>query len=95
MRHTRLCNHVFCLASQIAFRVIYIGYEYVIFCPCFFCLETLGVGAAVIVASILILLTLFNVDFVKLHEKATKACWMKIQQDKVGKYSYAKVNTSR
>jgi hypothetical protein len=53
------------------------------------------VGAAVIVASILILLTLFNVDFVKLHEKATKACWMKIQQDKVGKYSYAKVNTSR
>lgn len=52
-------------------------------------------GAAVIVASILILLTLFNVDFAKLHEKAIKACWMKIQQDKVGKYSYAKVNTSR
>ena len=63
----------------------------------FFCLETLGVGAAVRVASILILFTLFDVDFVKLHVKATtKACWMKIQQEKRGKYySYAKVNTSR
>jgi hypothetical protein len=83
--YTRLCNHVLCLASQIAFRVIY--WIRICYLSVVFCLEILGVGGAVIVTSILLLFTLFNIDFVKFHVKATNACWMKIQQNKVGKYS--------
>jgi uncharacterized integral membrane protein len=50
-------------------------------------LDTLGVSAAVIVALILLLFTVFNVDFVKFHVKASKACWLKVQQEKIGKLS--------
>lgn len=80
---TRLCNHVFCLAMQIAFRVIY--WMWLIYLSFVHCLGTFGVGAAVTVTSILLLFTLFNIDFVKFHLKATKACWIKIRQDKVMK----------
>ncbi len=82
--YTRLCNHVFCLSSQIAFRGIY--WIRICYLSVVSCLETLGVGVTVLVALMLLLFTLFNIDFVKFHVKATKACWMKIQQNKVGKY---------
>jgi hypothetical protein len=50
-------------------------------------MDTLGVGAAVIVTLILLLFTVFNVDFVKFHVKATKACWIKIRDEKIVKLS--------
>jgi hypothetical protein len=80
--YVRLFNHVFCLSSQIAFRGIY--WIRICYLSVVHCLDTLGVGAAVILASMLLLFTLFNIDFVKFHLKATKACWTKIQQEKMG-----------
>ena len=58
--YSRLGSHVFCLASQIAFRVIY--WIRICYLSVVTCLETLGVSVAVIVASILLLFTLFNID---------------------------------
>ena len=48
-------------------------------------LDNHGTGIAAIVGLVLLLFTLFNVDFIKFHLKATKGCWMKIQQGKMGK----------
>lgn len=81
--YTRLCNHIFCLASQVLFRGIYwlkILYEVMVHC-----LETHSMGTVGTVAIISLLFSLFNIDFVKFHISATKGCWMKIQQEKKGK----------
>lgn len=83
--YTRLCNHIFCLASQIVFRVLY--WMRLFHWAVIHCFEAYGVGIALMVASILLLFTLFNVDFVNYHLKATKGCWTKIQQQKLGKCS--------
>ncbi|KAL3816650.1 hypothetical protein ACHAXA_000828 [Cyclostephanos tholiformis] len=81
----RLCNHVFCLLSQVVFRGIF--WPVICYLSIVHCLGLLGVGAAAIVASMLLLFTLFNIDFVMFHVKATRACWMKIRRDEVGKNS--------
>jgi hypothetical protein len=83
--YTRLCNHVFCLISQILFRGI--CWPMICYLSVVHCLSLLGVSAAAIVALMLLMFTLFNIDFVKFHVKATKACWMKIRREKVGKTS--------
>ena len=45
-------------------------------------LEAHGTQLAALVLIILVLFTVFNADFVKFHYKATKGCWLKIQQGK-------------
>jgi len=84
-KYTRLCNHIFCLIMQIVFRVI--NWMRLFYVCVVHCMDTLGVGAAVIVTLILLLFTVFNVDFVKFHVKATKACWIKIRDEKIVKLS--------
>ena len=81
--YTRLCNHIFCLASQIFFRVV--CWMKIVYMSVVHCMEMHGTGTTVTVTLILLLFTLFNMDFVKYHIKTTKGCWMKIQQDKLGK----------
>ncbi|KAL9180664.1 hypothetical protein ACHAXT_011117 [Thalassiosira profunda] len=80
---TRLCNHLFCLASQILFRCIY--WMKILYDSISIALENHGAGIAAIVGLVLFLFTLFNVDFIKFHLKATKGCWMKMQEGKMGK----------
>lgn len=70
---------------QIVFRVI--NWMRLFYVCVVHCMDTLGVGAAVIVTLILLLFTVFNVDFVKFHVKATKACWIKIRDEKIVKLS--------
>ena len=84
-KYTRFCNHIFCLMMQIIFRVI--NWMRLFHLCVVHCLDTLGVCAAVIVTLILLLFTVFNIDFVKIHAHATKACWTKIRQEKIGKLS--------
>jgi len=81
--YTRLCNHIFCLASQIIFRGIY--WIQILYIAIVHCLETHGLGSwhTIGCALALLLFSLFNIDFIKYHVKATNACWMKIQQEKV------------
>lgn len=81
--YTRLTNHILCLASQILFRCIY--WVKLVYWSITHSHETHGVGTAITVSLILLLFSLFNIDFVKFHVKATKGCWMKIQQDKIDK----------
>ena len=81
--YTRLINHVLCLASQIVFRGIY--WLRIVNLSIMHCLKAHGVGTAIFLAVILLMFSLFNVDFVKFHVKATEGCWMKIRQDKLRK----------
>ena len=80
--YTRLCNHIFCLASQVFFRGIY--WIKLFYMSIIHCLEAHGAGTASTVAFILLLFTIFNADFVKFHIKATKGCWMRIKQETRG-----------
>lgn len=75
---TRLLNHIFCLASQIAFRVVY--WVQLIYLSVIHCLEFHGSGIGLTVLLIMLLFTAFNVDFVKFHFKATRACWTKMRE---------------
>ena len=77
--YTRLYNHIFCFASQIFFRGIY--WVQLFYTSVVHALENYGISTAILLALILLLFTLFNVDFIKFHFKATKGCWMKIQQE--------------
>ena len=81
--YIRLCNHIICLASQITFRCIY--WVQIVYLSIVHCLEAHGTGTALAVGLSFLLFTLFNIDFIKFHLKATKGCWMKIQQEKNGK----------
>ena len=82
--NTRLCNHLFCLGSQIFFRGIY--WLRIVYLGLMHCYESHGAGTTVFLALILLMFSLFNVDFVKFHVKATEGCWLKIQQDELRKY---------
>jgi hypothetical protein len=81
--YTRLCNHIFCLASQIVFRAIY--WVRLFYLSITHCLEVHGVGTAVTVTLILLFFSLANIELISFHTKSTKGCWMKIQQEKMGK----------
>jgi len=81
--YTRLYNHLFCLASQIVFRCIY--WTRICYLALVHCWETQELGTTVALVSVMVLFTLFNVDFVKFHVKATQGCWGKIQQEKLAK----------
>lgn len=78
---TRLFNHIVCLASQIIFRVVY--WVKICYLSVEHCIEEHGLGLAAILMLILTLFTAFNFDFVRFHLKATKGCWLKIQQTKL------------
>lgn len=82
--YTRLCNHILCLSLQIFFRGIY--WIRIVYLSLMHCLETHGTGTATVLAIVLLMFSLFNVDFVKFHVKATEGCWMKIRQDELRKY---------
>jgi len=42
-------------------------------------------GTTIAVTSALLLFSLFNIDFIKYHVKATQGCWLKIQKEKIAK----------
>ena len=76
----RMCAHILCLGSQIVFRILYwckIAYMAIIYC-----LHVHSLQIATIVLIIFLLFTVFNVDFVRFHYKATMGCWRIIQQGK-------------
>ncbi len=81
---TRMCNHVFCLASQIFFRGIY--WLRIVYLSLIHCFKTHGTGTTILLAFILLMFSLFNLDFVRFHVKATEGCWMKIRQDEWRRY---------
>ena len=76
----RMSAHVVCLFFQIAFRMVY--WIKIVFMAVTHCLDEHGLELAAIVLTIFLLFTLFNVDFVRFHYKATLGCWLKIQQGK-------------
>jgi len=78
--NTRLFHHILCLVSQILFRVIY--WVKICYLSVHHCVESHGVGIATVLLLILTLFTVFNFDFVRFHLKATKGCWIRIQQTK-------------
>lgn len=78
--YTRLCNHIICLSAQIIFRGIF--WTKIVYLLIVKCLETHGLGTAITLSLVLFLFSLFNMDFIKFHVKATKGCWLKIQQEK-------------
>ena len=81
--YTRLYNHIFCLASQIIFRGVY--WLKLFYLSIIHSLEIHGAVTALFAGLVLLLFSAFNVDFINFHLKATKGCWMKIQQEKLGK----------
>lgn len=81
--YARFGNHVFCLASQVCFRAIY--WMHILCMSIRHAFETQGMGAAIAIGLIFLLFTAFNVDFIKFHAKATKGCWLKISETKLGK----------
>mmetsp|Transcript_30601 Transcript_30601/g.45281 ORF Transcript_30601/g.45281 Transcript_30601/m.45281 type:complete len:255 (-) Transcript_30601:332-1096(-) len=81
--YTRLYNHIFCLASQIFFRGVY--WVKIVISLIGHCYETHGAVITMTIALVLLLFSLFNVDFIKFHVKSTQGCWMKIQQEKLAK----------
>lgn len=76
----RMSAHIVCLCSQIVFRMIY--WLHIVYMTVTHTLEAHGTQLATLVLIILVLFTVFNADFVKFHYKATKGCWLKIQQGK-------------
>jgi hypothetical protein len=76
----RLFAHIVCLCSQIVFRMIY--WLKIVFMTVKHCLDAHGLQIATSVLIILLLFTLFNVDFVRFHYKATKGCWKKVVKSK-------------
>lgn len=78
---TRFTHHIFCLVSQVMFRAVY--WIKICYLSVEHCIEVHGLGLASVLVLILTLFTAFNFDFVRFHLKATKGCWLRIQQTKV------------
>lgn len=76
----RMFAHIVCLSSQIVFRMIY--WLKIVFMTVVHCLDTHSLRMATIVLIILLLFTLFNVDFIRFHYKATMGCWKKLVKSK-------------
>ena len=83
MPRTRIFAHVITLVAQLWFRGLY--WLKIVYMIVMHCIDAHSLQIAMIVLTILLLFTAFNVDFVNFHYKATMGCWLKLQQGKLSK----------